>query len=344
MLVTFIDESIPYDGYTPTSQPLGGAEKSVVGLATALAAREHTVRVFNGCTVPVVAHGVSWQPLAECRASRTDWLIVHRKPALLERIADADRRALLLSTPAGYLLNRDELGAVNRASPVLLVQGIAHAFTIPVPLQSHDSASLHLGVGDSYLTSEPMAPDDPPHAIVTTHPARDLDWLLGLWCENVHPRVASAELHVYSAVLDKGALGAEVPESLAPVFKQAQDAAEHGVRIRRPLADPEMAAAYRKARVHLYPGSRRDVLCSTLAESQAVGLPAVARPLGASDERIRNGATGYLAPDDEAFANLAVRLLEDRETFDRLSGQARTGTRGPTWERAAIDLEKALGG
>ena len=342
MLVTFIDDSLPYDGHTPTSQPLGGAEKSVVGLATALAGRGHVVRVFNGCTFPIVAHGVSWQPLQECRASRTDWLVVHRKPALLARIADADRRALLLSTPAGYLLNRDELGAVNRSKPVLVVQGIAHAFTIPVPLQSYSSVTLQLGVGASYLTSAPMAPNAPPHAVATTHPARGLDWLLTLWCEKIQPQVPAAKLHVYSAVLDKGALGAAVPDKVAPVLAQAQAAAAQGVRILRPAADPEMADAYRKARVHLYPGSARDVLCSTLAESQAVGLPAVARPLGAADERLRNGVTGYLAPDDDAFANLAVRMLDDRETFDRLSAQARMATRGPDWARAAEELEHAL--
>ncbi len=126
------------------------------------------------------------------------------------------------------------------------------------------------------------------------------------------------------------------------MLEQALAGEAQGVRLRRPRADPEMADAYRQARAHLYPGSERDVLCSTLAESQAVGLPAVARPLGAADERIRDGETGYLAPDDDAFANLAVCLLDDSDIFNRLSEEARADRKGATWDRAADEIERAL--
>ena len=57
MLITFLDDSIPFDGHSPVGQPLGGAEKAVVGLAVALAGRGHTVRVFNRCDLPVVVEG-----------------------------------------------------------------------------------------------------------------------------------------------------------------------------------------------------------------------------------------------------------------------------------------------
>jgi glycosyltransferase involved in cell wall biosynthesis len=151
-----------------------------------------------------------------------------------------------------------------------------------------------------------------------------------------------AELHVYSASLEWGAQGAEVAESLRPVLDQALAAKDKGVRIFRPLPDPAMAEVYRVARVHLYPGNDRDVLCTTLGESQAVGLPAVSRDKGAAKERILNGETGYLAPDDDAFANLAVRLLDDRDTFDKLSETARQRQRARGWDQVAGELERII--
>ena len=111
------------------------------------------------------------------------------------------------------------------------------------------------------------------------------------------------------------------------------------MRIRRPLADPEMVEVYRRARAHLYPSSSRDVLCHTLAESQAVGLPAVVRPLGAADERLRTGLTGYASANADAFADYAVRLLDDDDMFQRFSAEARTRQRNVSWDRAARDLE-----
>ncbi|MDP6518022.1 MAG: glycosyltransferase, partial [Alphaproteobacteria bacterium] len=314
MLITFLDDSIPFDGHSPVGQPLGGAEKAVAGLAGALARRGHTVRVFNRCDLPIVVDGVSWQPLDSCQAAHSDWLIAHRKPSLFGRLADADNRILWLAGPLGYLNKPDALASLHELQPTMLLQGHAHSLTVPAPLHNLSAETVVPGIASHYRTATEMTPANPPRAVVTTHPSSGLDWLLELWTSQVFPRVPWAELHVYSASLEWGAQGAEVAESLRPVLDQALAAKDKGVRIFRPLPDPAMAEVYRVARVHLYPGNDRDVLCTTLGESQAVGLPAVSRDKGAAKERILNGETGYLAPDDDAFANLAVRLLDDRDT------------------------------
>lgn len=342
MLVTFIDDSVPFDGHSPTNHPLGGAEKSVVGLANVFAQRGHTVRVYNRCDFPVVADGVSWQPIDECQASQTDWLIVHRNPSLFRMIPDASRRAILLSAPADTLGKAESIGPLKQYKPAMILQGLAHSLLIPPALQSFSAATVLLGVAECYRKAAPMAPVNPPRAVVTTHPLRGLEWLLDVWRQRVHTKLPWAELHVYSAVLEKGSLGAKVSESIKPILDQALAAESCGVRLKRPLADPEMVDVYRQARVHLYPSSSRDVLCNTLAESQAVGLPGVARPIGAADERLRNGETGYLAPDEESFANLAIRLLDDVDMFNRLSEQARAQQRNTSWDRAAEEIERVL--
>ena len=273
MLVTFIDDQVPYDGHSPNSHPLGGAEKSVVGLAAVLARRGHTVRVYNRCEFPVVVDGVSWQPLDECEAAQTDWLIVHRNPSLLRTIPDAGRRALLLSAPADTLGKGDLIWAMTQYKPALILQGLAHSLLIPPSLQSYSAATVLLGVNECFRKAAPMAPVNPPRAVVTTHPLRGLEWLLDVWRQRVHTKLPWAELQVYSAVLEKGSLGAVVPDSIKPILDQARAAEDCGVRLKRPLSDPEMVDVYRQARAHLYPSSSRDVLCNTLAESQAVGLP-----------------------------------------------------------------------
>jgi glycosyltransferase involved in cell wall biosynthesis len=114
------------------------------------------------------------------------------------------------------------------------------------------------------------------------------------------------------------------------------------VEIRRPGGDLDMAPAYRQARVHLHPGHGDDMLASTLAESQASGLPAVARPLGAARERILDGKTGFLAPDAEAFANTALTLLKEDGVFWGFSRDARLAQAGRSWEAASADFEAAL--
>jgi glycosyltransferase involved in cell wall biosynthesis len=184
-----------------------------------------------------------------------------------------------------------------------------------------------------------MAPVHPPRAVVTTHPRMDLPWLLDLWAERIAPRAKGAELLVYSAALASGQAGADVPADIAPILARALALRDAGIRLVRPLADPDMANAYRAARVHLYPGHGQEVYAATLAESQAVGLPAVARKKGAAPERIRDGRSGFLVPDDEAFVNCAVLLLNDDMVFRTRSNDARSLQRGRSWDDAAAEFE-----
>ena len=340
MLITFLDDSVPFDGSTQDQKPLGGGEKAVAGLAEALAARGHMVRVFNRCAAPAVVDGVSWRRLDDCDAAHSDLVVAHRDPALLRKVADARGRAVLLSAPGDTLAGaRDPL---RRYRPTLVLQGIAHSRTVPPALQSLSAATVVMGVARRFREAAETAPATPPRAVFTGHPLRGLDWLLDVWRDRIHPRAPWAELHLYSGLLAAGADGARLPPAVAPVFVRAQESESRGVRIRRPLADPGMVEAYRAARAHLYPSSSRDVLCHTLAESQAVGVPAVARPLGAADERMRNGLTGYAAAKPEAFADYTARLLDDAAMFRRLGAEARTRGRTASWDRAARDLERAF--
>ena len=166
----------------------------------------------------------------------------------------------------------------------------------------------------------------------------DLDWLLQLWIGDLRKRVPEAELHIYSATLDKGMLGGDVAGNIYPLFERVRAAAADGVVVHRPRADPDMADAYRAARVHLYPGAASEVYCSTLAESQAVGLPAVSRQFNAVTERIHNNESGFLVPDDEAFANCAMLLLHYDQIFRGRSDEARNRQRGRDWEAAAAEF------
>ncbi len=85
MDVLLIDDSVPFDGYTPASQPLGGIEKNFASLPSALARAGHDVRVLNRCTFAVTAENVQWLPWIGPHPTDCDVLIAYRKPALLDQ-------------------------------------------------------------------------------------------------------------------------------------------------------------------------------------------------------------------------------------------------------------------
>ena len=342
MLITFIDDLVPFDGHSAELIPLGGPEKNLIALAVALAKRGHTVRVFNRCNRSVVADGVGWRPIEECDAAYSDWLIAYRNPALLRRVPNADRTALWMVGNAAYLGRPGPLSIIAGRKCILVLQSLAQSLTVPKSLQANAAEVVAPATLDCYRTAPAMVRHEPPNAVVTTHPANGLDWLLDVWLDRVLAHVVTAELHIYSSILVRGAAGGDLPSFLRPVLDRAVAARGKGVRLFQPLPDNKMSEVYRRARVHLYPSDERDLLCTTLGDSQAVGLPAVACDKGAAPERLLNGKSGYLVTKAEDFAEFTVRLLEDDATNTELSRLARTRQRNRNWDQVAADFERVL--
>jgi glycosyltransferase involved in cell wall biosynthesis len=342
MHITLVDDSIPFDGYTAAARPLGGAEKAFAALPGALARRGHTVAVINRCRWSMLVEGAQWDNFSGRKPLTTDLLIAFRKPSLLEFMRQARRRVLwhvapgrLLERPATRTLLQDHQALVLLVSQLQADEMAGSGLT---------TALLPPAVKSDFLAEAANpAPASPPHAIVTSHPAHGLDWLIDLWVARIHPLVPDAELHLHSMSLAKAAEGGAVDPALAPLVAKVTAGAAQGIRVIRPQGDHLMAQAYRSARVHLYPGHSDDSAAYTLMESHAAGVPAVVRPLGAAPERIANGRSGMVAPDDEAFANLAALLLRDDGVHASHSAEARALYQGRNWDTAAAAVEELLG-
>ena len=340
MLVTLVDDSIPFNGMTPACQPVGGAEKAFASLPAALARQGHVVRAVNRCPNSLGFENVSWIHWEGRKPPITEVLIAFRKPLLLEFTRATRARILWVAGPPDYLHRPQVREVLDRTDAKLVFLGNAQSQAYHTPgANSVYHRSIAPGVREEYRDIEKMAPADPPVAVVTTHPKHDLDWLLDLWTRRIRPKVPGAALHVYSAAFKRAEAGEALADDLQPLYDRARAGAAHGVTIMAPSGDRDMAKAYAQARVHLYPGSEREMYCSTLAESQAVGVPAVARPVGAVKERFVDRQSGFLAGDDDAFVENAVAMLSDDDAFRAASDIARRGGRSRSWDTAASEFE-----
>lgn len=364
MQYVFIDDSpLQYDGYTNLRRAIGGAEKAVGGLASALSERGHDVKVINRTSYAHMADGAYWTPFGDSWAPKAaDVVIALRKPSLLGHLRQVKHRLLWVTGAPDYLTAEANAPLWESFTPKLIFLSALQRQAYKGKLTS---VTLTPGVRSSYFEVPQIEPPDPheemvnpelyatrlavaaavrtgppgPNCIVTSHPQHGLAWLLDLWTTHIHPAMPEARLSIFSASLNKAARGDGVPEDLAPIFAQVEAAADKNVAIGEPISDDGMAAVYRTARVHLYPGHAQDFACWTLGESQISGLPAVARALGGTQERIVNGQTGYIVPDAAAFANVALQILRDDGVYTSLSEEASQVTRRRTWQMAAEELD-----
>jgi len=338
MLVTLIDDSIPFNGMTPASQPLGGAEKAFASLPAALARAGHTVRVINRTPHAMGIEEVSWVNWEGRRPPITEVLIAFRKPRLLKFVRATSARILWVTGAAGYLDKPQVKDMLERTEARLVFLGRIHQESYTGSGQS-SLRNITPGVRDEYREADDMRPDETPTAIVTTHPKHGLDWLLDVWTSRIRPQVPNAELHVYSAAFKKADAGETLPDDLNVIYQKALAAEKDGIVFKSPAGDRGMCEAYRKVRVHLYPGSESEMYCSTLAETQAVGVPAVARPMGAVKERVIGDKSAFLTDMESDFADHAIRMLSDDEEFNSVSVVARRHGRSRSWDTTASEFE-----
>ena len=92
----------------------------------------------------------------------------------------------------------------------------------------------------------------------------------------------------------------------------------------------------------LYLGHKCEAFCLSLAEAQALGLPAVIAPVAALPERVIDGVTGFHHSDPDQFAQAAVSLFTDDALWRRQHEAAICHQQGIAWPEYAERFEKAL--
>ncbi len=310
------DEHAPHLAARLAERPLGGVETAFALLAEAFTQRGHVVRQTQGGeTAPA------------------DLVIANRVPRLFARLPKRGRRVLWLHNPAGYLRKPRHAWPLLLARPWLVTLGPSHAATLPWWLPGR-RVQIPLAVAPPFDAPTPPRAPPPPVAVFTSNPQRGLGWLLRLWAERIAPAVPGAELHLYASAATYGD-DPRLAARIAPVLDQAR--ATPGVRLLAPLPRAALRDKLLAARCMLYRGDAGETFCLALAEAQAAGLPCVVTPLGAVAERLPDGV---VAPDDDAFAAAAIRLLSDDAAWTAQHHAALARGPGPGWHAVAAAFER----
>ena len=336
--IIFANRGLRFDGRGAGETPLGGVESSLIAIAEALAARGHEVSVYNDCATPLEHRGVRWVPLSHGLPRRADLYVANRDHELLLQVPFARRRALWLHNP-GWKAAGWRFRAKLAALPAdIIVLGEYHRATCPDWMQRR-IVTIPLGLADRFRNAPPLPAPPPPRAVFTSNPARDLDWLLRVWCERIHPRVPEAELLLFSGPQVYQMRPGSGLELMKRVLAKAASLTEQGVRPQQPVGRDVLASHVAQARAMLYRGHEEETFCLALAEAQALGVPCVVQPIGSAVERVRDGVTGHVAPDEQSFADHAVRVLTDDAAWAALHHRALALQAGRSWDNAAEDFE-----
>jgi len=341
--IIFADTTRHYDGRSLESEPLGGTESSVIRLARELARRRHDVTVYSNGDAPIEHEGVHWRPIAGAAPQECDLYVAIQHPNLLGFVKRPRRRVIWVLWQPNHLKHYKQIWRVWWYRPIPILMSL-HQVRIYSPFLPRrvPHIVLPLGLPDDVRGRSPRNAAPPPRAIFASNPQRNLRRLVEIWAQHILPCVPNAALDVYG-VHDIGPgvdawdvwSGTLLPPGMPPEVKKS-------VRVHPTATRGELIAAMCSSRVMLYLGHKAEAFCLSLAEAQALGVPAVVAPVAAVPERVIDGVTGFHRADPVKFADAAVALLTDVTLWRRQHEGCMCHQQGIGWNEYAGRFESAL--
>ncbi len=341
--ILIADDGIVFDGRSLEAGPLGGVESSIVNLVQELAKRGHDVHVRNNCAQALDHRDVSWRPIGEAWPDNVDLYIANRGDKVIQRMPDAGRTVFWIHNPAGYLMKWRYLSKLWWTKPAIIFIGRVHETTYPAWAPSGERIVIPYGLSEDFCAAAASDAMPAPRAVFTSNPLRSLDWLLDRWAQDIQPNVPGAELHLFTGAATYGSAGDAKANQMAAVLAQADALMNQGVVLRGPVPKSQLIDEFREARCMLYRGDVNETFCLAVGEAQAMGVPAVVQNYGSVVERVIDGETGYVADNDRAFTEAAIKLLSDEELWRHQHRTALDKQRSWRWPDAAAAFENLIG-
>jgi glycosyltransferase involved in cell wall biosynthesis len=342
--IIIADTTLRYDGTYLETRPIGGTESSVIRLARELVRRGHHVTCYTNCDRPIEHEGVNWRPFGHAVPDSCDLYIAVQHPKLLRFVRKPRRRAIwMLWQPNNLKHYKHGLWRMWRDRPVPVLMSL-HQVAIYSPFlpRREPQILIPLALPENVRGHAPLASPPPPRAIFASNPQRNLHRLVEIWAKKILPRKPEAVLDVYGVHQVPAGQnawdhweGSVLPPGMPPHVKAS-------VVVHPSVSRPRLIEAMRAARVMLFLGHKVEAFCLSVAEAQALGVPAVVAPVAAVGERVIDGVTGFHHADPDKFAAAALDLLNDDALWRRQHEAALKYQQGIGWPDYAASFEAAL--
>lgn len=327
-----------YNGRNHPALALGGIERTVVGLAEALARKGLGVSVWNNTPEFITENGVTWIPRKSTAAlERYDAVIACNDARLLGAYARASGQRTFKtfmwfhnSVSFEKSLRKGRMPDLLRRWPVGIFLGAAHEERASrlIPLRKRVIVPHALDRAILENIPPPATEQDaprPPVAVFISQPYRGLAEMVAMWRSHIHPQIPAARLRVYCARATPAECGNLSAEELAAI----------GIDVMPRLPRAALMDSLGQARVALIPGHSDETFCLAAAECLALRIPVMTYGTGALKERVRQGENGFIAAGKEDFAAHLLQILRDDALWHRLHTYGLPEDMRESWDQIA---------
>ena len=302
---------------------IAGTQTAFIELSRAFEKTGNIVNIYTDTLKILKTKSRTWNQMSQVDATVDyDLMIVNVSPYLFERFnhIKTRKKILWIHNEAKYLLYWNRLKYLIKYLPIVIFSGKYHKSTLPFFIPTGGRKIIPFGLNQAAIQSTIVDVQERNQKVYfTSNPLRSLRWIVDLWVNRIHPKVPTAELHIFADWKTYGAWGLSVKKRMQVEIDYAAMFASCNIFIREVIPKSLLFKEMRHGRAIFYRGDRAETFCLAVAEAQALGLPAVVCDLGSMRERVDNGVTGFVVKNEVDFEAAAVCVLQDDILFEKLS-------------------------
>ncbi len=339
MRIIFIDNSINFTASSLNLKALDSLQKILINFSLELARNNHEIIFYNKIEKDKKEEGVSWKQIKNLKSDSSDILIAVQDIDLLEYKIKSKIKFLLLHYKIDNQINKDTLIKIFKQKICLLYTNNYVVNALPKNYQYVPKVHLKIGVDKSFIESRNVGLNNS-NVFVTTHPLKGIDWLVELWLELIHHKLPWVELHIYSKLLGSNISTNNLKIRNIKLTLELNKGT--GICVKEPLPQEKFISQLTQYKLHLCPSLDNDIQYLSILESQAFGVPVIARETATIYDCIYHNETGYIVKDKKTFAKRIIQVLSDNKLFLTLRNNSKLNNYIIPWEDVVKNFERKV--
>ena len=295
MKICFLDNTNFQYSYLDKFNPkLRGAETILINLSENLVKLGHDVTVINNCSIEINNDSSNWYNINKIdllEKSTYDVVISNADARLLSKV-NANKKYIISFSLQSLekFIRKKQLISYIKHKPIYLLIGEYHEQNRSKLITLFGSKIIDLAIDDIFNNTSLNNKIDPNLAIFTSHAERNLDLLIDIWNNQIHPNFSNGKLLI------------------TPKNKFIE---KNNIFFRQIGTKQEMINDMLKSRIYLVPGHKAELFCLAAEEARELCLPIVTLGIGSLKERVIHEKTGFIAKNSKEFANYTIELFKD---------------------------------
>ncbi len=320
MNICFLDGvDIPYTSNDSKCSKLRGAENVVINLSKELFRLGHKITVFNNVHKNTIINGVIWRNINNIdQNTNFDLAISNNDLNLFKKIKSKKYLAISHSIQSiEKFIRKKQLFSYLKYRPKIILLSSYHSDNRNKLLKIFGSINLQWAVDEDFLDT--VIDDNlvEKRALFTSRNDRNLNLLINLWKNQIYSKDKLSKLYV----------------TPSPLIDNKFNIFERNFGKRLFLIND-----LKKSKVFLVPGHKGEIFCLAAEEARELCVPIVTLGIGSLSERVHHGVTGFIAKNQNEFADFALNILNDNNLWQKLRNNLINIRGSKTWQMIAKKL------